>query len=287
MPDEYRIKKMTRADLGRAIDWAANEGWNPGLTDVEAFLSADPDGFFGGWIGDRMVASISVVNHGPDFAFLGLYIVEPSHRGQGRGLALWREAIRRAGTRNIGLEGVPAQQDNYAKSGFRPVNRTVRLGGVPSPAGTNAQKAGNAAIEPLREIGPELEGFDRRVFPGLRREFLSRWLSTPGHAALGAWKDGALAGYGVIRPCRTGHRIGPLFATDAATARNLASALLDAREGPKAEVYLDVPEPNDAAMRIGRDMGLSAVFETARMYTGPDPDIHLGSVYGVTSLELG
>lgn len=287
MPDEYRIKKMTRADLELAIDWAADEGWNPGLSDIEAYLSADPDGFFGGWIGERMIASISVVNHGPDFSFLGLYIVEPSHRGSGRGLALWREAIRHAGDRNIGLEGVIAQQDNYAKSGFRLANRTVRLGGVPSPAGTSGWKAGNAAIAPLREIGPELEEFDRSVFPGLRREFLVRWLSTPGHAALEARKAGKLAGYGVIRPCRIGHRIGPLFATDPATARDIASALVESREGAKGKVYLDVPEPNEAAMRIGRDLGLTAVFETARMYTGSDPDIRLENIYGVSSLELG
>jgi hypothetical protein len=32
---------------------------------------------------------------------------------------------------------------------------------------------------------------------------------------------------------------------------------------------------------------MQPVFETARMYTGPDPDIDLQTVFGVTSFELG
>jgi hypothetical protein len=32
---------------------------------------------------------------------------------------------------------------------------------------------------------------------------------------------------------------------------------------------------------------MKRVFETARMYTGPDPRIELNKVFGVTSFELG
>ncbi len=34
-------------------------------------------------------------------------------------------------------------------------------------------------------------------------------------------------------------------------------------------------------------LGLSPVFETARMYTGPAPAIALDRIFGVTSFELG
>ena len=32
---------------------------------------------------------------------------------------------------------------------------------------------------------------------------------------------------------------------------------------------------------------LTPVFETARMYTGPDPEIELAKQFGVTTFELG
>jgi hypothetical protein len=38
------VEQMTRDDVGLALEWAANEGWNPGLHDAEAFLAADPRG---------------------------------------------------------------------------------------------------------------------------------------------------------------------------------------------------------------------------------------------------
>src|SRR5262245_49128429 len=41
----YEIRTMSRAELGLALDWAAAEGWNPGLDDATPFHVADPAGF--------------------------------------------------------------------------------------------------------------------------------------------------------------------------------------------------------------------------------------------------
>jgi hypothetical protein len=54
-------------------------------------------------------------------------------------------------------------------------------------------------------------------------------------------------------------------------------------DGP---VILDVPEPNEAAMRLAERLGLAQVFETARMYAGPAPALDLNRIYGIPSFEL-
>jgi Acetyltransferase (GNAT) domain len=54
-----------------------------------------------------------------------------------------------------------------------------------------------------------------------------------------------------------------------------------------ANVYLDVPEPNEAALRLAKRYGMEPVFESARMYTGPAPNVALARLYGVTTFELG
>lgn len=51
MQKEYKIKTMTREELDIAVEWAAREGWNPGVHDADAFYAADPNGFFGGLAG--------------------------------------------------------------------------------------------------------------------------------------------------------------------------------------------------------------------------------------------
>ena len=104
-------RNATLAELDLILEWAASEGWNPGLEDAAAFFAADQRGFFVAVDDqDQPIAAISVVNHTADFAFLGLYIVTPSFRGQGTGLALWNHALAHAGDRTIGLDGVAAQQ---------------------------------------------------------------------------------------------------------------------------------------------------------------------------------
>jgi hypothetical protein len=37
-----QIRPMTRAELGAGLDWAAGEGWNPGVHDADGFHAADP-----------------------------------------------------------------------------------------------------------------------------------------------------------------------------------------------------------------------------------------------------
>jgi len=89
----------------------------------------------------------------------------------------------------------------------------------------------------------------------------------------------------VIRPARTGRKIGPLVADDRAAAEAVLAALLaDAGGG---EIFLDVPSVNRDAVALAQALGLSPVFETARMYTGPIPTLRLERVFGVTTFELG
>ncbi len=289
--DNFFIKTMARADIDRAVEWAAAEGWNPGLSDAGCFATADPKGFFGGWLDDRMIASISVVNYGPGFAFLGFYIVDAPYRGRGYGYRLWRHAVLHAGERLIGLDGVLAEQDNYRASGFELAYRNVRYGGRapanPSIAATAHLR--EVEITPIEQLTREIAAFDAQMFPAPRDAFLQSWFSAPGHVSRAARRDGKPVGLGVIRPCRNGRKIGPLFAEDRHVAEVLLAALLAGAgiEGGSGEVFLDVPEPNRAAVALAQDFGLTKVFETARMYTGSAPDIAVDRIFGVTSFELG
>lgn len=279
----YDIRVMGRADLDRALDWAAAEGWNPGFDDARAFQAADPLGFFMGWRGSEPVAAISVVAYHPDFAFLGLYLVRPEYRGRGFGLKLWQEALARRPAKLVGLDGVVAQQANYARSGFRLAHRSIRFGG---PAPSAAGGADGVVLRTARTLPfDRLAAYDRRCFPAPRAAFLSPWLSPLAGAAVAAERDGEVAGFGAIRACQKGYKIGPLFADDAAVADAIFLALA-ARAGGEA-LYLDVPEPNAAAMSLAARYGLKPVFETARMYKGEAPAIDLARVFGVTTFELG
>jgi hypothetical protein len=129
-----------------------------------------------------------------------------------------------------------------------------------------------------------VEAYDATVFPAPRTAFLRAWIGSPGHVGCALVRDGGLAGWGVIRPCRKGRKIGPLVADDRATAEVVLSALLASTGG---EIFLDVPSLNRDAVALAQDLRLAPVFETARMYTGAIPPLRLERVFGITTFELG
>jgi ribosomal protein S18 acetylase RimI-like enzyme len=274
---------MTRAEIDLAVDWAAAEGWNPGLHDATAFHAADPGAFLVACHDDEPIACISATRYGDDFGFLGFYIAHPSVRGQGYGIGVWRAGMERLAGRIVGLDGVVAQQGNYRKSGFRLAWRNIRYEG--SFTDFNAHDPGITLLDASTLPFDWLAAFDRRFFPAARDAFLSLWISLPCHRARVALRDGEIVGFAVARPCRRGTKIGPLYADGTATALALLAAL-DTPALPRP-VIIDVPETNKAAVKLVESFSFAPAFETARMYTGPAPAIDLQRLFGVTTFELG
>ena len=159
--------------------------------------------------------------------------------------------------------------------------RNIRYGGTVAGAPLRHHSVAEAADLPFAM----LEAYDRHLFPAARTAFLRFWLHTPGHTGLALMRGSDIAGYGVIRACREGHKVGPLFADDAGAADLLFDALAGAVGG--GTVFLDVPEPNAGARALAEARGMVPSFETARMYARGRPDLPVGRMFGVTSFELG
>lgn len=284
----YTIRTMTRAEVDGTLDRAAAEGWNPGLSDALPFHVADPAGFLAGVHDGRAVASLSAVRYGHRFGFIGLYIVDPAARGQGYGWALWQAGMARLDGAVIGLDGVVERQDDYRDCGFETAHRNIRYraapGGVPGVS-ADATLDGTALADARTVPFDALLDLDATVFPARRAGFLAAWLTMPGTTALAAVRDGRAVGFGAVRPCREGAKIGPLVAPDAAVAARLLAALAAASgDGP---LFLDVPEVNRPAVALAEGLGMRPMFETARMYRGPAPALALERVFGITTFELG
>jgi ribosomal protein S18 acetylase RimI-like enzyme len=277
--DDFIVRTMSADEVAMSVEWAAAEGWNPGLHDPHCFREVDPDGFLVGvWRGEP-VACLAAVAYDEHFGFIGLYIVKPGFRGKGFGMRIWQHGMRYLGDRNIGLDGVVAQQANYGKSGFGLAYRNVRYQGRVSGIGC-------AHVEPAADVPfAELLAYDRQCFPAARERFLSAWIAQPDTVALATIDAGRVAGYGIVRRCKTGCKIGPLFADDPGVATGLFRAL--AASVPGEVIVLDVPETNPAAVALAERHGMTSVFETARMYTKEAPAIAIDRVFGVTSFELG
>lgn len=278
----YHIQRMSRAHLGTAIEWAEQEGWNPGRHDVDIFHTIDVRGHFMAWLGDDPVACISALRHGTTYGSVGLFLVQTDWRGQGLGSVLWKAALEHLKGCVVGLDCAPERQAWFRRSGFEAawnIRRFQALGHPPSPRDPHIVKLNGLPLELLA-------GYDRAFHPEPRPVFLQAWIQQRHGMALGWLQDGRLRGYGVVRTCANGHKIGPLCADTLA----IADALLDALLGCvvlREPVYLEMPEPNRDAIALAERHGMVAAGTTVRMVRGPMPRLAIARQYAITARELG
>jgi hypothetical protein len=200
------------------------------------------------------------------------------------GRILWHERLNRLRARlrpgaPIGMDGVFEMAPFYEAGGFKYLYRDLRFEGT-------AKGALDPAAIPLDQIPwPDLAAYDACA-SGLQREgFMRAWLGQKGGHGFALSEDGAVAGYGFLRSCRVGFKLGPLYANSAAAARRLLHSLLSAVEG--SQVQIDVPEPNSAALGLMNELGWQSPFGCARMVYGTPLVVPVGQIFGVTSFEFG
>lgn len=285
LPPGFTLGPMRADEVPVLEEWAAAEGWNPGLADLAIAHAVDPDAFIALHQGDELAGGGTIFSYAGAFGFMGLFIVRADLRQQGLGAPLWHHRLdllrrRLAPGAGIGMDGVFAMVPFYEKGGFVLAHRDLRFEGV-------AHGQADAAVLSYPDLSfAEIEAFDRRFFPAPRSTFLVRWLEQPGAHVVGLRADDdALAGYGVARPCRSGFKLGPVFATTPGVAERIIATLMARIEGEP--VALDVPEPNAAGLALATRLDLHESFGCARMYHGTAPVLPLAGIFGVTSFEFG
>ncbi|OPY31026.1 MAG: hypothetical protein A4E32_02008 [Methanomassiliicoccales archaeon PtaU1.Bin124] len=276
---DVKVRNLIKDEVVQMVDWTADEGWNPGLHDAEAFYATDPDGFYGCFDEKGMAGCYSLVRYEGDMAFAGCYVVRPDLRGGGVGRLLLNDVLARAQRYNLGIDGVLQMVPKYERSGFIRSHENARFRGV----GEGEMPEDLHIIEELSI--EELEEFDSRFFGCKRGTFLEAFVDQPGTVGLVSMVGDKVNGYGLMRKCRQGRKVGPLFADDATSARKLLSGLFSLAFGE--DVFLDAPMVNRDAVSMAQEFKMEPVFRTARMYTKNIPRLPWERVYGITTFELG
>jgi len=279
------IRNLTRDELDIVVGWAAQEGWNPGLHDADIFWNTDPNGFIALEKDGELIGSGSVVSYHGNYGFMGFFIVRSDFRGLGLGTKLWffrRDKLLsrlKPGTA-IGMDGVFNMQPFYAKGGFKFSHRDLRM---ESRSESREYSRNITKIKPLDF--KDVNRFDKKYFGFDRKVFLKGWLNMDKSQSLKYCESGKITGYGVIRKCQTGYKIGPLFAENYEIADELYKGLTNFAVGE--QVFLDIPEINKDGMKLAKKYGMKECFGCARMYFGKPPSLPYDQIFSVTTFELG
>lgn len=283
--NQLKFTKLDYTGVLKLVSWAKDEGWNPGPYDAEVFYAADPDGFYGYYFNDELIAGGSIVSYDGKFGFMGFFIVKPEFRSAGIGKVLWHQRRDLLLTRlengaAIGMDGVVAMQPFYERGGFKKAfvdERYLRLG-------SSSQISPEVEIICEEDFNKILE-YDIRCFGFNREKFLKKWLYLPESFAFTFKTGNELKGFALIRKANEGYKIGPLFADDINIAEELYKACLNSRR--KEKIYLDIPLTNNDAVTLVKKYEAEPVFQCARMYYNNPPLLPINKIFGITSFELG
>ena len=141
--------------------------------------------------------------------FWGFYIVDKEYRDKGYGIELTNALLAYMGSRNVGMDGVIEMCDKYQSLGYKFAHNNARF--RIERLGFNLKP--NMNIIPAQQINfVHLVAYDKKHFPAYRSAFLRAWIEQKNALAVGFISEDGIQGYGVIRACREGYKIGPLFA---------------------------------------------------------------------------
>ncbi|MGZ4132152.1 MAG: GNAT family N-acetyltransferase [Actinomycetota bacterium] len=263
------------------------EGWNRGLQDVDTFTATDPDAWFVAEADSRVVGMVLATRWSDGFGWIGLYLVDPEYRGRGIGVDLFGHALARLEPGVVGLDGDPAQQANYRRSGFRDVHGITRWRG-PASAWRRPPADPTLALADPRELAFDaLVAMDARTVGAPRPALLRAWLDQPEARLAAATRADDLVGFAIARPARHGWKVAPVLADDAVVAEAVVAAVV--RGLPDDAVcWLDVPDPNAASQALTRAHGFEPAPTSGRMVrgrSGPDPDVT--TLFAILAHEVG
>ena len=181
----------------------------------------------------------------------------------------------------VGLDGVVAQQANYARSGFALAHRNVRYAGRPM----TETAAPSARVKPVDAgLTEAVAAYDRRHFPADRARFLDAWLD-PKSRKPSLLDGNLLRGYAVLRACAKASRSARSSPIRKASRRTCSGRPSRRRPGLRSRsTCLSRMRRRPISRQAS---GLRRSSRRPRMYKGPAPDLPLAEIYGLTTLELG
>ncbi len=285
------VRCMTPDDLNLVVDWCKEEGWNIGLYDFHMYYKLTLRGHLMFLYENEPIGAISIIQHSDDFLTIGPFIVKNGYRGKGYGSQIWQQAIALIEQENytVSLYSVPAQVDFYQKRGFQTKFKNKRW-----ELFHENQTLIKEEAAPCEDFSSDnllsVSQYDQSIFSISRQKIFEELLKISAVKGFVLKNEGLITGFGLIRPCVKGWRVGPLFANTPESAKIIFTKLLSVVSDEK--IIIDVPSANKFAQVFAEYFNLTAVSadDTEAMFTGNEPKQlleHINENYGVFSLEIG
>lgn len=283
--DAYRatIREITPEDRTLLHELTLSVFWRHRARDLDVFISLGKGYIALDEIG-RAMGSAMYFPIGSDFAMCGLMVTTPRLQAQGAGRRLLRRILEDCAGRDLRLSATKSGYWLYESAGFIPVSTIWQQEGVARPIRLPEAVTG-LGIRPLTADDRDaIHALDAHSYGAERTEILDRMLALS--EGVVAEVDGTVTGFALLRPFGRGWVIGPVVASDNATAMHLCAPLVRRCEGQYLRV--DTPRQDDQFKAFLSAAGLGVVDTVTEMHIGPARRATDGAVlYGLAAHSLG
>ncbi|XP_013420240.1 uncharacterized protein LOC106180711 [Lingula anatina] len=226
-----KIRLMGPEDLAEVTLLTEMVSWNYGQEVVRALFESDPEGSFIAELQGKVIGVIMGFNLSEKEAFVGMWIVSESWRGQRIGTRLWQRMKEHTGDRNLCTFSGAERVGPNKRLGF-----TVESWKICHVSGTIATEKIKLEEDhcvvstfPSREV--QFDGllhYDTKIHTIERERFLRTWIkdkSTITLVAIG--RTGEIIGYGAIKRDSNYTNLGPIYGETPAIMKTLLVSLVD------------------------------------------------------------
>jgi hypothetical protein len=254
--DVRPFRSLTQSHMADCLALSAEAGWNQTQEDWALFLH---HGSVLGLLDDRgrAVATGAILPYPNGFAWISMVLVTASRRRERIGTRILEACCAEVVKRGLlpVLDATPAGEQVYRPLGFEPMFTISRWQG--NGTGKGDLPSGVRAMTPS-DI-PAVVAIDVTAF-GADRSFLLASLFDRGPQLAFVTED--LTGFVVARRGRVATQIGPIVATNEATALALLCAALGAEHGP---IFLDLADRWDGMKHALRECAFTVQRPFTRM----------------------
>jgi ribosomal protein S18 acetylase RimI-like enzyme len=279
----YRIRPLIADDLPLGLHLSRQAGWNQLEADWRRALELQPEGCFVAEWNGKAAGTTTTCIFG-SVAWIAMVLVEESLRGRGIGAALMVHALAyldHSGVATVRLDATPLGKPLYEGLGFAEQFRLARYEGnlPPLPLSPSAQV--ETAVSSDWEA---LTALDETATRTNRRKLLKRLCGEEMHSVRCVRHSGCVTGFLTSRPGAKATYLGSCIASTEAGPLLLADAL-DRYAGQR--VFIDMPETNEAAIRLVETRGLSIQRYLTRMCRGVTVCEQIPLLWGSSGPEKG
>ena len=264
-----QIRAMTVKDIPAGMRLKEIAGWNQTEADWQIFLDASRDGCFVAEVGGIVRGTATTIVYGGRFAWVGMVLVHPQHRGHGIGTTLLKKCIEYLDSIQvpcIKLDATPLGKPIYEKLGFATEYELERWTLKRSKEDLSRREQldpDESMPEPLLE---DVLKADREAFGADRGAVLRALNRNQPLFTDGVWNAGGTAGYALGRRGSFADHVGPWIAQDEAAGERILLRFL--AQSRREMVVTDCRKANRFVRMLLQARGFEYSRPFTRMFRG-------------------